>query len=206
MTSMRRDCPYKIVVVGTSLGGLNALQVLLSGLPQSFPLPIAIVQHRHKDSDDTLSIFLQQYCALPLSEVEDKEAIAPGRVYLAPADYHLLVEGDHLTLSTEAPVCHARPSINVLFESAADTYGEEVIGVILTGASNDGSQGLLQIKACGGLAVVQEPTTAQCAIMPKAAIDALQQRYPNAAVAVNWILPLGDIAPLLVKICHPASR
>jgi two-component system chemotaxis response regulator CheB len=87
-----RDCPYKIVVVGTSLGGLNALQVLLPSLPKSFPLPVAIVQHRHKDSKDSLSDFLQGYCPLPLTEAEDKEAIIPGRVYLAPPDYHLLVE------------------------------------------------------------------------------------------------------------------
>ncbi len=192
-----RDDIFDIVVIGTSLGGLHALQVLLSGLPEDFALPVAIAQHRHKSSDKGLSIFLQHYCALPLSEAEDKEVIQPGRVYLAPPDYHLLVEDGQLALSTEAPVCHARPSIDVLFESAADAYAHRAIGVILTGASNDGTQGLLRIKECGGLAVVQEPTTAECAIMPKAAI---------AEVSIDWILPLPEIAPLLVNLCHPALR
>lgn len=217
-----RDCPYQIVVVGTSLGGLHALQILLSGLPKNFSLPVAIVQHRHKSSDESLSVFLQQYCALPLTEAEDKEAIAPGHVYIAPADYHLLVElrqpnedsqdeqragTPTFALSTEAPVCYARPSIDVLFESAAEAYPSRVIGVILTGASNDGSQGLVSIKAHGGLAVVQEPTTAECSTMPRAAINALQQRYSGrTAVASNWILPLQDIAPFIVNLCQPALR
>lgn len=192
-----KNCPYEIVVVGTSLGGLNALQVLLGGLPKNFRLPVAIVQHRHKQTDETLSAFLQRHCALPVTEAEDKEAILPGRVYLAPADYHLLVEAGRFALSTEAPVCYARPSINVLFESAADAYGCRAIGVILTGASNDGTQGLLRIKAHRGLAVVQEPTTAECSLMPKSAI---------AAVAVDWILPLSEITPLIINLCHPALR
>lgn len=187
----------EIVVIGTSLGGLRALEVLLAGLPKNFAVPMAITQHRHKDSDDYLSVFLQGRCALPLTEAEDKEAIMPGRVYLAPADYHLLVEAGRFALSTEAPVSHARPSINVLFESAADAYAEGVIGVILTGASDDGSQGLAKIKAHGGLAIAQEPTTAESPTMPKAAI---------AAVAVDWIVPLKDIAPLLVNLCHPSRR
>ena len=202
-----RDCPYKIVVVGTSLGGLQALQILLPSLPKSFPLPVAIVQHRHKDSNDSLSVFLQGYCALPLTEAEDKETILPGRVYLAPPDYHLLVEEGHFALSTEAAVCHARPSIDVLFESAADAYAQGVIGVILTGASHDGSQGLLKIQAQGGLAIIEEPTTAQSPTMPKAALAALQQqRVSNTVVTAYWILPLHDIAPFLVNLCHLALR
>jgi len=202
-----RDCPYKIVVVGTSLGGLHALQILLPSLPKSFPLPVAIVQHRHKESNDSLSVFLQGYCALPLTEAEDKEAIVPGRVYLAPPDYHLLVEEGHFALSTEAAVCHARPSIDVLFESAADAYAQGVIGVILTGASHDGSQGLLSIQAQGGLALIEDPTTAQSPTMPTAALAALQQqRISNTVVTAYWILPLRDIAPFLVNLCHLALR
>ncbi len=197
---------YSIVVVGTSLGGLHALQVLLSGLPKTFPVPVVIVQHRHKSSDESLSVFLQQYCILPVTEAEDKEAILPGHVYLAPADYHLLVDDHHFALSTEAPVCYARPSINVLFESAAQAYGERTLGVILTGASNDGSQGSLQLKAHSGMVIIQEPTTAECSIMPRAAITALRQSYPNIAVPVDWILPLPDIAPLLVNLCQPVLR
>ncbi len=184
---------FELVVVGTSLGGLYALEVLLSGLSKSFPLSMAVVQHRHKDSDNKLGAFLQRHSALPLKEAEDKAVILPGRVYLAPADYHLLVEPGRLALSTEAPVLYARPSIDVLFESAADAYGERLIGVILSGASHDGAQGLAKIKACGGLAVVQEPATAQSRTMPEAAI---------ATVAVDSILMLEDIAPLLVKVCN----
>ncbi|HAA32210.1 MAG TPA: chemotaxis protein CheB [Cyanobacteria bacterium UBA8553] len=202
--------PYELIVIGASLGGLHALEVLLKGLPKNFPLPVAIAQHRHKTSDDSLSVVLQRYCPLLVTEVEDKDKIMPGRVYLAPADYHLLVEvsqtqwnsqGEYktsiptLALSTEAPVLYARPSIDVLFESAADAYGAKVIGVILTGASHDGSQGLARIKANGGLTIVQEPNTACCATMPKAAI---------AAVSVDWILPLNKIAPLIVNLCTPA--
>ena len=202
-----RNCPYKMMVVGTSLGGLHALQILLSGLPKGFPIPVAIAQHRHKDSDDSLSVFLQQYCALPVSEAEDKEPIMPGRVYLAPADYHLLIEGGHLALSTDAPVCHARPSIDVLFESVADAYAQRAIGVILTGASHDGSQGILSLQSRGGLAIVQEPTTAQSPTMPKAAIAALQQQpLPNTLYASYRILPLPDIAPFIVNLCHLALR
>ena len=215
---MHQSLP-EIVVVGTSLGGLRALQVLLADLPKNLPVPVVIAQHRHKDSDDTLSVFLQRVCPLPLTEAEDKEVILPGRVYLAPADYHLLVEAGCVenwqgrlgvgaptfALSTEAPVSYARPSIDALFESVADAYGEKAIGVILTGASNDGSKGLLKIKANGGKAIVQDPTTAECSVMPKAAISALQ-RCDNEAVAVDWIVTLGDIAPLIVNLCHLALR
>lgn len=206
-TATTTDCSFKMVVVGTSMGGLHALQVLLPGLPKSFRVPVAIAQHRHKDSNESLSVFLQQYCALPLTEPEDKDEIAPGQVYLAPPDYHLLVEVGHFALSTEAPVRQARPSIDVLFESAADAYGENVIGVILTGASNDGSQGILNIKQRGGLAIVQEPTTAESPTMPKAAIAALQhQRIDHAPYTSYWILPLHDIAPFIVNLCHLALR
>lgn len=188
---------FELVVVGASLGGLRALEILLAGLPKSFLASMAVVQHRHKDSDDTLIKFLQQYSVLPLKEAEDKESLVPGQVYLAPADYHLLVEADSFALSTDAPVSYARPSIDVLFESAADAYAEKVIGVILTGANHDGAQGVTKIKACGGLTVVQDPVTAESRTMPDAAI---------AAVEVDWILPLSKITPLLVNLCHPAVR
>lgn len=199
--------PPKIVVIGASLGGLHALEVLLTGLPKNLGVPVAIAQHRHKDTNESLSAFLQHQCLLPVTEAEDKEAIAPGRVYLAPADYHLLVEAGHFALSTEAPVRYARPSIDVLFESVAEAYGNRAIGAILTGASNDGARGLLRIKAHGGLAVVQEPATAECSVMPRAAIYAFeQQRLTQAPVGIDWIVPLGDIAPLIVKLCHRAPR
>jgi two-component system chemotaxis response regulator CheB len=148
---------YQIIVIGTSLGGLEALQVILSGLPNTFPIPIAVVQHRHKTSDDTLRLLLQSYSNLVVKEAEDKEEILPGWVYLAPADYHLLIESKdqtgsqpYFSLSTDAPVTYARPSIDVLFETAADAYSKKVIGVLLTGANQDGVQGLAKIKARGG--------------------------------------------------------
>ena len=187
----------EIVVIGTSLGGLDALSCLLAGLPKNFPCAVVVAQHRHKDPNNALCSILQQYSPLPLTEAEDKQEIQPRRVYLAPADYHLLVEAGHFALSTEAPVTHARPSIDVLFESAADAYGDRVIGVILTGASRDGVWGLLKIKAHGGLAIVQDPETAESRIMPEAAI---------ASVEVDWILQIHDIAPCLIKLCQPAVQ
>jgi len=183
---------FEIVVIGLSLGGRHALEVVLPALPKDFPLPVALVQHRGSGSDATLVAHLQKHSALPVAEPEDKEVIRRGQLYLAPADYHLLVEGGHFALSTEAPVWYARPSIDVLFESAAAAYGEAVIGVLLTGANQDGVQGLAAIKRSGGLAVVQDPKTAQVPEMAKAAI---------AAAAVDKILPLEEIGPFLADIC-----
>jgi two-component system, chemotaxis family, protein-glutamate methylesterase/glutaminase len=187
---------FEIVVIGTSLGGLQALEMILSNLPKTFPLPIAIAQHRHKSSDGELVYFLQQRSLLPIVDVQDKQAIVAGNVYLAPPDYHLLVEPGHFSLSTEAPVSYARPSIDVLFESVADAYQERVIGVILTGASHDGAQGLLKINAYSGLAIVQAPETSVSRTMPDAAITAV----PSAK-----IIPLSEIAPFLVNLCRPSS-
>ncbi|WP_427158806.1 chemotaxis protein CheB [Aliinostoc sp. HNIBRCY26] len=188
---------FKIVVVGTSLGGLSALQKILGNLPANFPTAIAIVQHRHKESDATLKALLQTYTSLPIQEVEDKDEIIPGRVYLAPPDYHLLVEPGYFALSIDQPVSYARPSIDVLFESAADTYGGSVIGLILTGANQDGTQGLKKIKARGGITIVQEPSTAESPIMPAAAM---------ADLAVDWILQLPEISDLLVNICYSTGN
>lgn len=189
---------FKLIAIGTSLGGLNAIQVLLKGLPENFPTPVAVVLHRHKTSDESLIVLLKLYSKLLVKEAQDKEDILPGCVYIAPADYHLLIESDNKTenpyfaLSTDAPVTYARPSIDVLFETAADAYGEKVIGVLLTGANHDGVQGLAKIRARGGKTVVEEPSTAACPIMPQAAV--------MAGVA-DKILPLADIARFLVKIC-----
>ncbi|MBA3532644.1 MAG: chemotaxis protein CheB [Ardenticatenales bacterium] len=184
---------FDLVVVGTSLGGLNALRLLLAALPATFPLPIAIVQHRHKESGGLLLAALQAVSHLPIVETEDKALIVPGQVYLAPADYHLLVELGHFALSTDEHVCHARPSIDVLFESAADVYGSRLIGVILTGASRDGAEGLATIKAQGGVAVVQSPNSAESRTMPE---EALRR------TAADQVLPLADIAPYLGTLCH----
>jgi two-component system, chemotaxis family, protein-glutamate methylesterase/glutaminase len=181
-----------LVTIGTSLGGLSALGTMLQDVPEHFTAAIAIVQHRDQGSTKMLSQILQQESALPISDVEDKEPICPGHVYLAPPNYHLLVESEHFSLSVDPPVAFSRPSIDVLFESAAEVYGQAVIGVVLTGANQDGAEGLAQIKAHGGKTIVQDPRTAECAIMPEAAI---------AKSSVDYVLPLQQIPPMLVTLC-----
>jgi two-component system chemotaxis response regulator CheB len=185
-----RAAPVKLVVIGTSLGGMRALETILHGLMPDFPLPIAIVQHRGVDAEaqSQLSGLLQLHCVLPLCEANDKEPVVGGRVFLAPPDYHLLVDDGRFALSIDERVQHARPSIDVLFESAADSYREGVLGVILTGASADGAQGARSIKRRGGSVIAEDPRTAEAPAMPAAAI---------AAGAVDRILPLGEIAPFL---------
>jgi two-component system chemotaxis response regulator CheB len=185
-----RAAPVKLVVIGTSLGGMRALETILHGLMPDFPLPIAIVQHRGVDAEpqSQLSGLLQLHCVLPLCEANDKDALIGGRVFLAPPDYHLLVDDGRFALSIDERVQYARPSIDVLFESAADSYREGVLGVILTGASADGAQGARSIKRRGGSVIAQDPRTAEAPAMPAAAI---------AAGAVDRILPLAEIAPFL---------
>ena len=150
-----------------------------------------MVQHRDKDSENILNSILQEFSPLKVKEPEDKEVIRSGYVYIAPQNYHLLVEEDHFALSIDAPVWYARPSIDILFESAAEAHGQKVIGIVLTGANEDGAKGLAAIKKRGGLAVVQEPKTAENPRMPEAAI---------AATAVDKILPLEEIGLFLTKI------
>jgi len=184
---------YEIVVIGTSTGGLKALQTLLSGLIADFPLPVAIVQHRGSGSDNGLCEFLSRSSGLSVTEPEDKEPVVPGRVYLAPRDYHLLIENGNFALSTDHAVAYARPSIDVLFECVADEYGDKAIGVILTGANNDGARGLAKISSQGGLTVVEDPESAASHEMPRAALDATR---------ADWILPLQEIAPCLNKLVN----
>lgn len=181
---------YRIVVVGASLGGLRAISALLRALPAGFSLPVVIAQHRSPDAGG-LAEFLRRATGLAVVEAEDKHSLAPGGVYLAPADYHLLVDGGRLALSTDAPLAFARPSIDVLFESAADAHGPHTVGVILTGASEDGSAGLARIRRHGGLGIVQEPSDAACAVMPRAAL---------LAAGADHVLPLAAIAPALAAL------
>ncbi len=182
---------YGIVVIGTSLGGLRALKAILSALPGNFRLPLAIVQHRNADAGDELQLALQDGCALRVREACDKDAIEPGTVTLAPPNYHLLVEADHFALSTEAPVYYARPSIDVLFESAAKTMGARVIGVVLTGTLSDGARGLATIQRHGGLALIESASTAIAAGM----LDAAARTTTNATV-----LNLEEIGPHLIEL------
>jgi two-component system, chemotaxis family, protein-glutamate methylesterase/glutaminase len=184
--------PFGLVIMGASWGGLEALRWVLEGLPADFPTPIVVAQHRSIDSSDVMVRMVQNHSALAISEASDKDVIEPGHVYIAPPDYHLLVEPGNLALSTDEYVHHSRPSIDVAFESAADAYADRLVGVILTGANEDGSAGLKRIRDAGGVTVVQDPTTAARPEMPSAAM---------AAVTGARVLPLRKIAPFLVEIC-----
>lgn len=183
---------YKAVVIGVSLGGLKALQVLLPALPADFSMPVVIVQHIDERSSNEWIHIIGQHCLLNLKEADEKEDINPGTVYFAPANYHLLIERDKtFSLSTAEKVNFARPSIDVLFECAADAYGEALIGIILTGLNMDGARGLQYIKQSGGMAIIQDPSEAQAAEMPQNALD---------LTPVDHILKLREIAPFLKKI------
>lgn len=187
------ELKYEAVVMGVSAGGMKALGAVLPSLPADFAIPVVIVQHRSADSCNYLERSLNDQCRLTVIQADDKESIKAGAIYFAPPDYHLLIEDDRtFSLSVDYPVNYVRPSIDILFETAADAYGKKIIGIILTGANSDGSQGLKTIKERGGLVVVQDPQTAEVASMPRAAI---------AATHVDHILPLDQIAPFFVKIC-----
>jgi two-component system chemotaxis response regulator CheB len=191
MTLKDANLKTEIVVIGTSMGGLGALETILQGLSREFTLPIAVVQHRGVMSTDRLSATLRRFTHLKVRETHDKEPIMKSTLYLAPPDYHLMVEKGSFALSTEAPVLYARPSIDVLFESAADAYAERVVAVVLTGASQDGAMGAARVKARGGRVLVQSPATAESPAMPEAAIAAAQP---------DWILPLSEIGPFLNQL------
>ncbi len=181
-----------LVVMGVSRGGAQALKRLLGGLPADFPLPIAVVQHRHASSGETLLAGLRSGLQLALCEPDDKEPMSAGTVYLAPADYHLLVEPGWFALSIDAPVRHARPSADVLFESAADAFGAGVLAVVLTGANDDGARGALRVRQAGGRVLVQDPASATTPDMPRAAI---------AAGAAHEVLALEEMAGRLLELC-----
>ncbi|WP_332855416.1 chemotaxis protein CheB [Duganella sp. S19_KUP01_CR8] len=195
---MPKRTPYRAIVLGVSAGGVSALKQLLGALPADLPWPLLIVQHISADSDGSLAAVLDQGCALRVKEAEERERIEAATVYLAPANYHLMLERDGtLALSTDAAVSYARPSIDVLFESAAQAFGPAVIGVILTGANADGSQGLRAIKQKGGLAVVQDPADAASPSMPLAAL---------AAVQADYVVPLAGLGALLQALAGGHGR
>jgi two-component system, chemotaxis family, protein-glutamate methylesterase/glutaminase len=188
------------VVIGASAGGIQALKILLPALLSGVRAPVFIVMHLPRDRPSILAQIFSRNCALPVREAEDKEEVAPGTVYFAPSNYHMLVDqGPRIALSADDPVHHSRPSIDVLFESAADIYGQRLLGVILSGANDDGAAGLAAVHNAGGLTVVQNPETA---IAPHMALAALKQ------CAVDWVLSLDEIAALLQTLVadHPALR
>lgn len=179
----------KFIGIGASLGGTQALQVLLPMLPPGLPAAVTVVLHHAQGAGSSVQDFLCRHSRLDVEMVEDKTPIRPGKLYFAPAGYHILVEDHHFALSLDALVSHARPSIDVLFDSAAEVFGSDAIGIVLTGAGYDGAQGISSIKRHGGLTITQTPETAECESMPKAAL---------ATTMVDIVLDVDEIVPFLV--------
>jgi len=164
---------YQAVVVGASAGAVEALSIVLPALPPAFKLPVIVVVHIPPDKQSVIANLFSAKCQLAVKEAEDKEPIVGGTIYFAPPDYHVLVEASKtLSLSNDEPVLFSRPSIDVLFESAADVYGPELIGVVLTGANQDGAKGTQAVLEAGGVGLIQVPETAFASAMPDAAIRA----------------------------------
>ena len=168
-----------MVVIGASLGGLQAIRKILGNLPADYQHPIVIIQHRHRTSQGrTLALALERSTALKVGDAVDKQKIEPGCVILAPADYHLLIDRGRVALSIDEPVLYSRPSIDVAFDSAARSYGPRAVAVVLTGANSDGAEGAATIRSRGGIVIVQDPEEAESDAMPRAAISAV----PDARV------------------------
>lgn len=182
----------RLIVIGVSAGGFNALKRLLGALPAAFPLPLIIVQHQRPGHEGQLAVQLDRVSPLRVKEADPGEELRPATAYLAPANYHLLIERDGtVALSVDQQVCYARPSVDVLFQSAALAYGSAVIGVVLTGANHDGSAGLQAIKEHGGIAIVQDPDDAEVSQMPLSALR---------SVAADHIVPLDRLPGLLCAL------
>lgn len=188
---MARPLRIKLVVVGASWGGIEASSQLFSALPQNFPVPVVFVQHQRMSSEDRLARLLARKTALKVVSIEQGMHMKPGSLYIAPAGYHTLVDSDaSLSLGLHWPVHYSRPSIDELFISAGDVFGRSVIGVLLTGANEDGAAGMRHIARRGGITVVQDPATAEAPVMPSAAI---------AAGGAEYILSLEAIAEFLIE-------
>ena len=189
---------FEAITIGTSAGGMAALRTILADLPNDFSVPIAIVQHLADQTESYLCEYLDQECRLIVKEAEDKEPLLPGHAYLAVPGYHLLIEPDKtFSLSVDEKVQHCRPAIDPLFESASDTFGAALIGVVLTGANADGAAGLKTIKDRGGITIVQHPDTAEARYMPQAAI---------LGSPIDYILELEQISGLLMHLCQGGTH
>jgi two-component system chemotaxis response regulator CheB len=184
--------PIRLVTIAASAGGIPALRELLSALPADYPASVAIVQHRTEHKPDLLSRVLARRCKLPVSQVQPGEPILPGHVYLAPAREHLLIRPDQPFTTTDGrKIRHVRSSADPLFQTAAQVFGSAVIAVVLTGGDADASDGVQAVKSAGGTVIVQDEATSQCFSMPASAIS---------TGAVDYILPLGDIGPAVVRL------
>jgi two-component system chemotaxis response regulator CheB len=188
----------KLVVIGCSFGGLYALMDLLGALTTDFPAPIVVVQHRAPDDGDEerLGHVLTRYSALPVRDADHGERITAPGVYLAPADYHLMIDAGRFELTVDDVVEHSRPSIDVLFESAARAYGAGVVGVLLTGFGRDGTVGMCAIRDAGGTTIAQDPDTAMEGAMPRSAVE---------AGYADEVLPLDEIAARLLELSGVAA-
>lgn len=190
----RRPAPskplaYDVLAIGASWGGVDMLMRLVRDLPPDWSLPVVIVQHQHPNSGNALERILSKVTRLPVRDVEDKDRMAPGHVYIAPANYHLLVEDDGtFSLSIEAPVKFCRPAVDVTFGCLARVFGKRAISLVLTGANDDGAEGTRMIRAAGGHTLAQSPSSAEAPAMPEAAI---------ATGAVDMVLEPGEIVPHL---------
>ena len=184
--------PYKAIVIGSSAGGFYALKRLLSQLDDSIKLPILIVQHLSASSDNYMARYLNSICNIIVKEADEKEDIVAGTAYIAPPNYHMLIEDDHtISLSTEEKVNYSRPSIDVLFQSASFVYQNELVGIVLTGANSDGAIGLKFISNNDGLCIVQNPNEAESQAMPLAAL---------ANVEDSKVLTIDEIAALISRL------
>ncbi len=184
---------YQAVVIGVSTGGMNALSTLLPALPSDFPAPVIVVQHLHPNQGDYHIKYYNQFCHLNVLEIEDKDYVRRGNIYFAPPNYHALIEENRsFVLNTDEKVNYARPSIDVLFKSAANVYRHLLVGVILTGANRDGAKGMNKIKQLGGLTIIQDPDEARADSMPLAALRSAK---------IDYIRPLSKIGTILNNIC-----
>ena len=187
--------PIEAVVIGASAGGFEALLAVLKGLPAAYPMPLVVVLHLPESHESKLAELFGYRLALRVREARDKESLAPGTLYFAPSGYHLSIENDHsFSLSCEDRVSYARPSIDVLFASAADAYGKSLAGILLTGANYDGAAGLAGMQVAGALTIVQDPASAEIATMPEAALRRMKP---------DLILPLAEIASVLLQLGAP---
>lgn len=192
MTSHDPAQAIEAIVIGGSAGGIDALLTLLPELPAGYPIPIIVVLHLPDERDSLLASIFAVRMKMPVHEAADKEPIIAGTVYFAGSGYHLAIEADRsFSLSGEPPRHFSRPSIDILMESAADAYGANLLGILLTGANDDGAAGLCRIQECGGMTIVQDPSEAQVATMPSAALD---------LCIPDKILKLRDIRALLLTL------